>query len=238
METSDDDHDARLRSAARRNRARSDRRPGSVRQGWRYARSSSHGAFHRRGLGHSRLRRQGAQGRTRDLHRLRMANPGGAVAAKKDEQIEHVLNAVFERVIAMGAVDGGLAVDAHVRGDAAESEGGEAAQLVAPAIPEVRPTVDEDDERAGFGAVGEIATATPPAALVELITPARLQGAAAQLGRHLARGPGNFGNFLALERRQLRQKADENATLSLICIKASWHFPFKIGEATQTNLAI
>ena len=156
-----------------------------------------------------------------------MANPGGAVAAKKDEQIEHVLNAVLERVIAMGAVAGGLAVDAHVRGDAAESEGGEAAQLVAPAIPEVRPTVDEDDERAGFGAVGEIETATPPAALVELITPARLQGAAAQLGRHLARGPGNFGNFLALERRQLRQKADENATLSLICIKASWHFPFK-----------
>jgi len=73
-----------------------------------------------------------------------------------DEQIEHVMDAVLERVIAMGAVDGGPAVAAHVQGDAAEAEGGEAAQLVAPAIPEVRPTVDEDDERAGLGAAGEI----------------------------------------------------------------------------------
>jgi hypothetical protein len=30
--------------------------------------------------------------------------------------------------------------------------------LVAPAIAEVRPTVDEDDERAGFGATGKIET--------------------------------------------------------------------------------
>ena len=86
------------------------------------------------------------------------APPDGVVAAEMDEQIEHVMDAVLERVIAMGAVDGGPAVAAHVQGDAAEAEGGEAAQLVAPAIPEVRPTVDEDDERAGLGAAGEIET--------------------------------------------------------------------------------
>ena len=83
-----------------------------------------------------------------------MANPDGAVAAEMDEQIEHVLDAVLDRVIAIGAVGGGPAVAAHVRGDAAEAEGGEAAQLMAPAMPEFRPTVDEDDERAGFGAAG------------------------------------------------------------------------------------
>ena len=87
-----------------------------------------------------------------------MANPDGAVAAEMDEQIEHVVDAVFDRVIAIGAVDGGPAVAAHVRGDAAEAEGGERAQLVAPAMPELRPTVDEDDQRASFGATGEIET--------------------------------------------------------------------------------
>ena len=47
-----------------------------------------------------------------------------------DEQIEHVVDAVFDGVIGMGAVDGEPAVAPHVRGDAAEAEGGEAARLV------------------------------------------------------------------------------------------------------------
>ena len=75
-----------------------------------------------------------------------------------DEQIEHVVDAVFEGVIGMGAIDGGPAVAAHVRGAAAEAEGGESAQLVAPTMPEIRPTVDEDDQRAGFRAAGDIET--------------------------------------------------------------------------------
>ena len=41
------------------------------------------------------------------------APPDGVVAAEMDEQIEHVMDAVLERVIAMGAVDGGPAVAAH-----------------------------------------------------------------------------------------------------------------------------
>src|SRR5208282_2131597 len=65
-----------------------------------------------------------------------MANPKGAVVAEMNEQIEHVVDAVFDRVIGMGAIDGGPAVTAHVRGDAAKAEGGEAMQLVAPAMPE------------------------------------------------------------------------------------------------------
>ena len=102
-----------------------------------------------------------------------MANPDCAVAAELDEQIEHVVDAVFDRVIAMDVVDGGTAVTAHVRGDAAEAKGGEATQLVAPAMPELRPTVDEDDQRAGFGATGEIEA-----------------GVAAALGKVLGHGEG------------------------------------------------
>ena len=77
-----------------------------------------------------------------------MANPDGVVAAKMNEQIERVMHAVYERVICMGGVDGGPAVSAHVRGDAAEAEGGEAAQSVAPLCPSSGPTVNEDDQRA------------------------------------------------------------------------------------------
>src|SRR5947209_18165623 len=72
------------------------------------------------------------------------------------EQVDHVVNAVFERVVSVGVVVGGTAIAAHVWGDAAEAEGGEASELVAPAMREFRPAVDEDDQLTGFGATGEI----------------------------------------------------------------------------------
>jgi hypothetical protein len=72
------------------------------------------------------------------------------------EQVEHIVNAVFERVIGMSAVAGGSAVAAHIRGNAAEPEGGKAAKLVAPAMRELGPAMDEDDQLARFGATSEI----------------------------------------------------------------------------------
>jgi hypothetical protein len=85
-----------------------------------------------------------------------MADPYGAVAAEMGEQVEHVVNAVFERVIGVGAVARGTTIAAHIRGDAAEAEGGKAAKLVAPAMGELRPAVDEDNQLAGFRATGEV----------------------------------------------------------------------------------
>ena len=85
-----------------------------------------------------------------------VADPDGTVAAEMREQVEHVVNAVFERVVGLGAVVGGPAIAAHVWGDAAEAQGGKAPELVAPAMRELRPAMDEDDQLAGFGATGQI----------------------------------------------------------------------------------
>ena len=85
-----------------------------------------------------------------------VADPNGALAAEMGKQVKHVVDAVLKRVIGMGAVAGGSAIAAHIRGDAAESEGGKAAKLVAPTMRELRPAVDEDNQLAGFGATGEI----------------------------------------------------------------------------------
>jgi hypothetical protein len=63
-----------------------------------------------------------------------VADPDGAVAAEMSEQVEHVVNAVFERVVSVGVVVGGTAIAAHVWGDAAEAEGGEAAEKVAASL--------------------------------------------------------------------------------------------------------
>jgi hypothetical protein len=85
-----------------------------------------------------------------------VADPDGTLATEISEQLEHVVNAVFECVVGVGVVVRGVAVTAHVRGDAAEPEGGKTAELVSPAMRQLRPAVDEDDQGAGFRATGEV----------------------------------------------------------------------------------
>src|SRR6516162_659151 len=85
-----------------------------------------------------------------------VADPNGAIAAQMSEQVEHVVNAVFQRVIGVAAVVGGAAIATHVRVGATEPEGGKAADLVPPAMRQLGPAMDEDDQRTGFGATGKI----------------------------------------------------------------------------------
>jgi hypothetical protein len=75
-----------------------------------------------------------------------VADPDGTLAAEMGQQLEHVINAVFERVVGVGLVVRGAPVTAQVRGDAAEPEGGKTAELVSPATRQLRPAVDEDDQ--------------------------------------------------------------------------------------------
>jgi hypothetical protein len=74
-----------------------------------------------------------------------VADPDSTLATEMSEQLEHVINAVFERIIGVGRVVRGTTVATHIWGNAAEPERGEAAELVSPAMRQLRPAMDEDD---------------------------------------------------------------------------------------------
>jgi len=67
------------------------------------------------------------------------------------EQLKHVVNTVFERVIGVTGIVRGAAIASHVRGDAAKPEGAKTAELVSPAMRQLRPAVDKDDQWAVLG---------------------------------------------------------------------------------------
>ena len=86
---------------------------------------------------------------------------------------------MFERVIGMGIVIGRAPITAHIRSDAAEAEGGKAAELVAPAVRQFGPAMNENDQRPALGPAGEIKIAVP-------------RGFGEVLGHHEEHGVGAF----------------------------------------------
>jgi hypothetical protein len=86
-----------------------------------------------------------------------VADPGGAIAAERRQQLEHVLDDRLLGEILVTAISARAAVAPHVRRDTAKAEGSESRKLVSPRQRELRPAMAEDQQRRAFRSAGEIA---------------------------------------------------------------------------------
>ena len=90
-------------------------------------------------------------------------DPNRLFGADRVDELDHVGDDEFERVILVSLRDVRAAIAAHVRRDRAEAESAEDRKLTAPGNRQLRPAVQENDRRGVLLAAREIKRAVTPA---------------------------------------------------------------------------
>src|ERR1700677_1985204 len=92
-----------------------------------------------------------------------VADPDRLLCAEGVEQLDHVGDDGFLRIVLVAGVDAGAAIPSHVRRNRSETEVGKYRKLIAPRDGQLRPAMQKDDRRRIRGAGRKIERRMPRA---------------------------------------------------------------------------